>query len=213
MLKRIIFDIDDTLIPWEKEYDKEINNVLDELGITYTDEDAKKISKAFSEYENAYYTFDKEKMHTYINEYTKKQYPKELVYNIIKKWEDCVPEKIEQETIETLKYLKTKYEMVILTDWYADSQKRRLEKLKIDKYFETIYSAENTKRKPFEEAFKQAIGNNKPEECIMIGDCIERDIEGAINAGIQVIWYNAKNKENNIKCKEITKIEQLKNIL
>ena len=40
----------------------------------------------------------------------------------------------------------------------------------------------------------QAIGDNKPEECIMIGDNFERDIQGALNAGLQVIWYNPNNK-------------------
>ena len=212
MIKRVIFDIDDTLIPWEKEYDKEINKALDELKITYTDEEVKQILKALSEYENVYYTFNKEKMAEYINGYTKKEYPKELIYNIIKKWEDCVQKEIDQEIIETLEYLKSKYEIVSLTDWYADSQEKRLKKLGIDKYFKTIYSAENTKRKPFKEAFLQAIGENKPEECIMIGDNLERDIKGALNAGLQAVYY-AKNKMEEKEYYTISKIDELIKIL
>ena len=212
MIKRVIFDIDDTLIPWEKEYDKEINKALDELKITYTDEEITQISKALSEYENVYYTFNKEKMAEYINEYTKKEYPKEFIYNIIKKWENCVQEEIDQEIIETLEYLKQKYEIVSLTDWYADSQKARLRKLGIDKYFETIYSAENTKRKPFREAFIQAIGTNKPEECIMVGDNLERDVKGALEAGLQAVYYT-KNKIEEKEFYTISKIEELIRIL
>ena len=116
-----------------------------------------------------------------INNYTKKNYPEEFIYKITKKWENCVPEKIDENILKLLEYLKTKYELVILTDWYEDQQSERLQKIDILKYFQKVYSAENTKRKPFKEAFMQALGDNKPEECIMIGDNFERDIKGALN--------------------------------
>ena len=35
MIKRIIFDVDDTLIDWKDEYDKVINNVVENLNIYY----------------------------------------------------------------------------------------------------------------------------------------------------------------------------------
>ena len=194
MIKRVIFDLDSTLIPFKKEYFEEIKNGLRDLRIKYTDKDYNEILKAFSEYENVYYTFDRKVMMEYINNYTKKNYPKEFIYKITKKWENCVPEKIDENIIKLLEYLKTKYELVILTDWYGDQQTERLEKIDILKYFLNVYSAENTKRKPFKEAFMQAIGDNKPEECIMIGDSFERDIQGALNAGLQAIWYNPNNK-------------------
>ena len=37
MIKRVIFDMDNTLMPWKKEYDNEIGIVLKELGIEYTE--------------------------------------------------------------------------------------------------------------------------------------------------------------------------------
>lgn len=194
MIKRVIFDIDNTLIPWKEEYYNEINNVLDELKVEHIEQDYIEIKKAFGEYENVYYTFDRKLMMEYINKYTKKNYPEEFIYKVTKKWTNCVPEKIDANIIKLLEYLKTKYELVILTDWYGDQQTERLEKLDILKYFQKVYCAENTKRKPFKEAFMQAIGDNKPEECIMIGDSFERDIQGALNAGFQAIWYNPSNK-------------------
>ena len=59
----------------------------------------------------------------------------------------------------------------------------------------------------------QAIGNNKPEECVMIGDNIQRDIKGALNAGLQAIWYNQKQKLGKPNCPIIKKFEELNNIL
>ena len=216
MIKRVIFDIDNTLIPWKEEYYDEINKVLDSLNIKHTQVDYNKIKEAFSEYENEYYTFDRKLMLDYINKYTKKQYPKEFIYGCTNRWADSVPQKLDESVINMLKYLKDKYQMVILTDWYADQQIERLEKLNILKYFSKIYSAEKVKRKPFKEAFLQAIEDNKPEECIMIGDNFERDIKGALNAGLHAIYYNPKNnviKDENTKYYTISRLDEIMNIL
>lgn len=216
MIKRVIFDIDNTLIPWKEEYYDEINKVLDSLNIEHMKDDYNKIKEAFSEYENEYYTFDRKLMLDYINKYTKKQYPKEFIYGCTNRWADSVPQKLDESVINMLKYLKDKYQMVILTDWYADQQIEKLEKLNILQYFSKIYSAEKVKRKPFKEAFLQAIEDNKPEECIMIGDDFERDIKGALNAGLHAIYYNPKNnviKDENSKYYTISRLDEIMNIL
>lgn len=216
MIKRVIFDIDNTLIPWKDEYYNEINKVLDELNIKHTEQDYIEIKKAFSEYEKVHYTFDRKVMMEFINKYTKKNYPEEFIYKLTEKWSKCAPKKIDDNIIKLLEYLKTKYELVILTDWYGDQQAKRLEKIDILKYFQNVYSAENTKRKPFKEAFMQAIGNNKPKECIIIGDSFERDIKGALNAGLQAIWYNPNNETEITKNEEyysVSKLEEINKIL
>ena len=195
MIKRVIFDIDNTLIPWRDEYFNEIFEVAKELKIECSNDDFNKIKKAMGEYENVYYSFNKQDMINYINEYTGINYPNEFVNKVINKWANCVPENLPEETIKTLKYLSNKYEMVCLTDWYKEPQIQRLEKTNILKYFKKIYAAENTKRKPFKEAFMQAMGESSPEECIMVGDNFTRDIEGALKAGLQAIYYNPKETE------------------
>lgn len=212
MIKKIIFDIDNTLIIWKKEYFEEIKNVLNDLKIEYTDKDFNKILEALSEYENEYYKFDRKLMIEYINKYTGKYYPIEFIYGCINRWSKCVPDEIETKLIKTLEYLKTKYELVVLTDWYIDQQEKRLEKAGILKYFTNVYGAEKTNRKPFKDAFVQAIGSDKPEECVMIGDSLERDIKGALNAGCKAIYYNNSSKENE-EYITISKLENLIDIL
>ena len=91
-----------------------------------------------------------------------------------------------------------------------------IEILDINKYFSRVYSAEKTNRKPFKEAFVNAIADNKPQECIMIGDSLERDINGAINAGLRAVYYNPNeipNYEGKNSYRIINKLEQLKEIL
>lgn len=226
MIKRVIFDMDNTLMPWKKEYDNEIGIVLKELGIEYTEEENKKIRKALIEYENNYYTFNTKLMIDFINKYTEKNYPEQFIEMLINRWSKCAPDKLSDTTIKVLEYAKSKYEVVVLTDWYKDQQVKRLEKAKILKYFQEVYGAENTKRKPLKEAFLQAIGENKPEECIAIGDDFQRDIEGSLKAGLQAIYYNPNNTEQskkisfyNLKNNEETKqikyytISELKEIM
>lgn len=213
MIKRVIFDVDNTLIPFKEEYFEEIKNVLNDLKIKYTDNDYNEILKAFSEYENIYYTFDRKLMIGFINKYTKKQYPEVFMDKMTERWSNCGIDEIEEGIKETLEYLQSKYELVILSDWYKDQQVKKLEKADFLKYFQDVYTAENTKRKPFKEAFMQAIGTNKREECIMIGDNLERDVKGALNAGLKAIWYNPNNESQNAEYQIITKIKQLKTIL
>ena len=40
-------------------------------------------------------------------------------------------------------------------------------------------------------------GLHKPSECVMIGDHLELDINGAKKCGINTIWVNSKKIENN----------------
>ena len=68
MIKRVIFDIDNTLIPWKEEYYQEIKKALDDLNIEHTEKDYYEIKKAFSEYENIYYKFDRKLMIEYRSE-------------------------------------------------------------------------------------------------------------------------------------------------
>lgn len=215
MIKRVIFDIDNTLIPWKEEYNNEVSKVLENLNVEYIEKDCKEILKAMDEYENEYYIFDRKLETEYINKYTNKQYPEEFMYKLTERWANCVPDKIDENIIELLEYLKTKYELVTLTDCYKDEQEERLKKVGILKYFSNVYSAEKTKRKPFKEAFMQAIGTNKPEECIMIGDNFERDIKGALNAGLQAVYYRPIEREEKQEdgYYTVSKLEELINIL
>ena len=61
-------------------------------------------------------------------------------------------------------------------------------------------------------------GLHKPSECVMIGDHIELDINSAKKCGINTIWVNSRNIENNtiktISVDSVNKINEsfLKNL-
>ena len=45
--------------------------------------------------------------------------------------------------------------------------------------------------------FLMLFGLHRPSECVMIGDHLELDINGAKKCGINTIWVNSKKIENN----------------
>ena len=61
MIKRIILDEDNTLIPWHSEYINSYGYALDELGITYTDKDVYDIDDAVDKYEQYFNMYDRKK--------------------------------------------------------------------------------------------------------------------------------------------------------
>ena len=115
--------------------------------------------------------------------------------------------------VNSINNLQSKYELVVLTNWFEYQQKQRLKNANLYKYFKKVYGTETVKIKPNKEAFELARGNVLPNECVMIGDNFEIDIKGAINAGLEAIFYNRKNIDVSKKYKSIYKFEELKEIL
>ena len=67
--------------------------------------------------------------------------------------------------------------------------------------------------KPNKESFITAVGEYNQNECVMIGDSYKIDIQGAMDAGLDAIFYNRKKVKVDSNCKVIYNIEELKKIL
>jgi putative hydrolase of the HAD superfamily len=100
-------------------------------------------------------------------------------------------------TIETLEYLKDKYVLHIITNGFSFVQDVKLQKSNLDKYFVSITNSEAAgHKKPHENIFKHALttANASKTESIMIGDSFEADVLGAINFGINAVYFNPKSE-------------------
>ena len=96
-------------------------------------------------------------------------------------------------TMELLEYLKPKYNLHIITNGFADVQFKKLHNSKISSYFQTITNSEMAGvKKPNPIIFDYAIdlAKAKKENSIMIGDSLEADVQGALNAGLGAIFFN-----------------------
>ncbi len=116
--------------------------------------------------------------------------------------------------IETLNFLKNKYQLHIITNGFVEVQYKKIKNSGIDKYFnQTITSEEAGVQKPDKQIFEYSLrkANALPEESIMIGDDLIIDILGAKNAGIDQIFFNY---ENTIHNEDVTyEVDSLKKII
>lgn len=102
-------------------------------------------------------------------------------------------------TIEILDYLAGKnYQLHLITNGFEKTQHGKLKSSGLDKYFLKVITSEGSNSlKPHKEIFEYAFQKTgaSPSESIMIGDTIEVDILGAVNAGIDQVHVNHLTKE------------------
>ena len=97
-------------------------------------------------------------------------------------------------TKEMLQYLTDKgYAIHLITNGFEEVQYKKLKFSGIDVYFKEVITSESSgwlkpNKEIFEYAFRKA--NALPAESIMIGDTLDVDIRGAMNAGIDQVFVN-----------------------
>ena len=98
------------------------------------------------------------------------------------------------DTKEVLRYLTDKdYQLHLITNGFEKTQHSKLKHSGLDVFFKEVITSENSSSlKPQKEIFEFALrkANAGVEESIMIGDSIEIDIAGALNAGMDQVHVN-----------------------
>jgi len=99
--------------------------------------------------------------------------------------------------IEILEYLTNKkYELHLITNGFEKTQHSKLTYSGLGKYFKEVITSEGSSSlKPNKEIFDYAFEKTgaNPAESIMLGDSIDVDIVGAMNAGIDQVFINHLN--------------------
>jgi putative hydrolase of the HAD superfamily len=102
-------------------------------------------------------------------------------------------------TVEILEYLQQKqYQLHMITNGFEKTQHSKLQHAGLSRYFQAVITSEGSNSlKPHKEIFDYAFAKTGaiPEESIMIGDSMEVDILGAMNAGIDQLHVNHLTKE------------------
>jgi putative hydrolase of the HAD superfamily len=118
--------------------------------------------------------------------------------------------------IEVLEYLKPKYKLHIITNGFATVQEKKINNAMLSGYFNTITNSELAGvKKPNSIIFDFAVNSAKAskETSVMIGDCLEADVNGALNAGLDAIFFNEKKIEAPENIKQINHLLELKKYL
>lgn len=223
MYKIILIDIDDTIFDFKSGEAKALINTLNKFNIKYDDNLLKKFSDINEKYFQLYAK----------NEMTREQFHKarfdDLLY-ISKSYNDPIEvnkfylENLAQQcefvdgAKDVIQYLNDKYVLCIASNGKYEVQKQRLELAKIDKYFSKIYVSSqigfNKPDKRFLDYIFNDLSEYKKSDFIIIGDREDSDILGAINSGIDSIYFNSQKKDTTLKSSYIIyNLEEIKNIL
>jgi putative hydrolase of the HAD superfamily len=105
--------------------------------------------------------------------------------------------------IEILDYLTQKgYRLHLITNGFEKTQLSKIENAGLSGYFGEVITSEGANSlKPHKEIFEYAFRKTgaEPAESIMLGDSIEADIQGAMNAGIDQVYVNHLGIEPEIR--------------
>ncbi|WP_421945821.1 YjjG family noncanonical pyrimidine nucleotidase [Pedobacter sp.] len=208
--KHIFFDLDHTIWDFDRNAEETLNELyntykLDELGLKsctdfiakYTENNHQlwadyhlgKITKDFLRAERFNKTFIELGIHP-----------------------DVVPHQFEDDYVSisptktnlfegaenVLSYLQQKYTLHIISNGFKETTLTKMNLSGLNPYFSNVIISEDVGvNKPNPIIFEYALDKAKAfkEESIMIGDSLEADIYGALNFGMEAIFFNPLKKE------------------
>ncbi len=204
MIKHILFDLDNTLMDFNKAEYNAFQEVMMHYGVDFTE-------PLFHQYEVINARLWKELEQGLVT----MDYVQNKRFAIFFEQLDLVIEG-EQANKYYHKMLQNQYELVsnaeevcgilakqhqisIVTNGVYNTQISRIHNSAIDKFITNIFISESIGyEKPdvrFFEYVLEKIQCNK-NDVLVVGDSLSSDIQGGINVGIQTCWYNFKKIEN-----------------
>jgi len=112
---------------------------------------------------------------------------------------DLLPrqQKLMDGALEVLQFCKERYELHLITNGFETTQWQKLKSSGIDHFFGEVFTSERCSRpKPHRDIFDFALKtcNTCCEKSLMIGDALDADILGALQAGWHAVYYNPEQK-------------------
>ena len=203
MIKRLIFDVDGTLITGI-DFFPYIKAALGNYGI-YDLSKTKQFLLNIKEYEKTYNRYDR---NLYLEFFSDKlgisldYHFLEILFNQLKK---AIPEN--SANIKKVLSSLANYELVLLSNYFEESQRNRLTAMGINNYFSNYYGEQSVK--PNELSYKMAQGKHSPSECVIIGDDKELDINIPSSLGFNTIYVNRNGNIKSIEDLSKELIEEL----
>ncbi len=125
--------------------------------------------------------------------------------------QDCIPADIEDAylslcptktnlfpyTHEILTYLRERYCLHLISNGFVESTTTKIDCSGLRSYFDTIVISDGLGvNKPDKAIFEHALqgAGARKKESVMIGDSLEADIKGALNFGMDAVYFNPKSQ-------------------
>lgn len=205
MIKRLIFDVDGTLIT-NVNFNDAVKRTLIKIN-AYSKENFNSFLNGINTYENKFNNYNIKDYTQHISSAINKNLSEEFLNIFFEELKNAIPNE-NVGLIKTIKELSEVYELVLLTNYFSRSQMNRLNNMGIGQFFRECYGEKLIK--PNIDSYINACGKYLPSECVIIGDDLKLDIEEAQKVGLNTIFVNNKNIENyNVKTIEVEKIEEI----
>lgn len=200
--KYIIFDVDDTLLNYGSAFYTGEKAIADYLKVEYSEE-----YMALSE-KLGWKVWQDAGLNDTDSEDVQKNYHSYYYQYLRQHYRDLIEAYHASVSVE---------ELVLATNGIDRIQRERIQAF-LPYTYKTYISENMNTIKPAEEFFKYIIDEMEcdPEECLMVGDSMSNDMVGALDAGMDVCYYNNRHKsipEGISVNYEIKGIEELLNIL
>ena len=223
MIDTLLFDLDNTLLDFDKAEANALTKALGDAGMTVTEEMLSRYNKInlaqWKLLEQGRMTREEIKIRRFkllFQEFDIKASPQEVArhYQIYLGQGHYFIEGAE----EVLQKLSKKYRIYLVTNGTLSVQRGRLKSSGIEKYLQGVFISEEIGyNKPSKEYFEKCfskIPDFKKENTVIIGDSLSSDVQGGINAGIKTIWFHrAQDLTEDPQPKPDYEIKSLKSLL
>lgn len=221
----LLFDVDGTLLDFDKAEEEGIEGLLNYFGVPVTAENKHKYHITNKRYwemlERGEITRERllgQRFEEYFGEFGVRVNGEEADA-LYRQYLNASAVLIDG-AIDLLESLKGKYPLYLVTNGVAATQYNRLAKSGLDKYFDGIFISEEAgAQKPqpafFEYCFEK-MGRRDVENMLIIGDSLTSDMRGGNNVGIDTMWFNPNNDENHTEVRLdyiVTTLGEMKDML
>ena len=203
----VLFDADNTLLDFDKDENCALRKTLELYGVPVTEENIKayvKINQGmWKALERGEITKPELKRTRFRKFFDAIGFETDAdVFEVNEKYLSLLGEggNTLEGAVELCRELKEKgYDLYIVTNGVANTQKNRLTKSGLLPYFTEIFVSETVgHQKPKKEYFDYVLShiNEKDiDKIILVGDSLTSDIKGANQSGITCIWLNLRGQE------------------
>lgn len=206
-IKAILFDLDDTLYPYEENHELALRNAYN-YWYELTGDDFQAFRQKYREARTRVKRFlsDTAASHSrplYFQTMVEREFKRSLAYHAAeltaRYWDEFI--RVIKPFPHVIEFLKKRSEegirLGIITNMSAEVQLRKLHALKIDGHFEIMVTSEEVgKEKPHPHIFLHALNKLQipPQKAIMIGDSYEADYEPARFLEMRAILLDHRKK-------------------